>query len=142
MKIVLFKEYSSKSAEMYNYDDYTNVWHNFNAFEDVREVTEEELIVLKSALKYFNSNSCKNKYVLKILEIVEDKEFNEIISNFRDYEKKEALRRDKLIADNLEADLVRKAKLEATKRKKLVKKLAKDFKLSEEEVIVMLDKAK
>ena len=39
MKVVIYKSYAKSSTVYYNYgDDYEEVWHNFNAIENVLEV--------------------------------------------------------------------------------------------------------
>lgn len=142
MKVVIFKSYSKKEMVHYNYgDDYAETWHNFNAIEEVKEVTLEEFEILKRAVTYFNSKG-NRKYTLEIVEIMDDEEVNSLLSDFKEYEKKEIAKEDKLNRERLEKEKLAKEKFEAKKNERAVKKFAKELSLSEEEVRIMLSKAK
>lgn len=142
MKVVIYKSYSKSSTVYYNYgDDYEEVWHNFNAIENVKEVTEEEFEVLKRAVNHFNSKGGR-KYTLGLLVVMEDEEVNSLLSDFKEYEKKEIAKAEKLNRERMEKELAAKAKSEAKKHERVVKKFAKELNLSEDEVRIMLAKGK
>lgn len=142
MKVVIFKSYSKKEMVYYNYgDDCEEVWHNFNAIEDVKEVTLEEFEILKRAANYFNSKG-NRKYTLEIVQIMDDEEVKSLLSDFKEYEKKEIAKEEKLNRERLEKEKLAKEKSEAKKNERAVKKFAKELSLSEEEVRIMLSKAK
>lgn len=143
MKVVIFKCYKKKSEVYYNYgDDYDEVWHNLNAIEEVKEVSNEEFEILRKAVDYFNSNSSKKNYELKIALLVEDDEYNSLLSDFKEYEKKEREKAEKIRRDNEVKALLAKAQAEARKHERVVKKVAKELNLSEDEVREMLAKKK
>lgn len=142
MKVVIYKSYSKSSTVYYNYgDDYEEVWHNFNAIENVREMTEEEFEVLKRAVNHFNSKTGL-KYTLGLFVIVEDEEVNSLLSDYKEYEKKERVKAEKINREKMEKELAVKAKSEAKKHERVVKKFAKELSLSEDEVRIMLAKGK
>lgn len=142
MKVVIFKNYSKSYTVSYNYgDDYDDVWHNFNAVESVKEMTEADFEVLKRAINHFNAKANRN-YNLGYLVVMEDEEVNCVINDYKVYEKKEAEKAEKLRREKMEKELASKAKSEAKKNERLVKKFAKELNLSEEEVRVMLAKKK
>ena len=138
MKVVILKSYLKNSTVSYNYgDDYTEVWHKFNALEEVKEVTPEDYEVLKRAVNHFNSKRSRD-YTLELMEIMEDEEVDSLLSNFKEYEKKEIAKAEKLERERKEKALALKAKSEAKKHDRVVKKFAKELNLSEDEVRVML----
>lgn len=138
MKVVIYKSYVRKETVYFNYgDDSKDVWHNFNAVENVREVTLEELVTLRNAINHFNSKA-NRKYSLGFIEIVEDEEVNSLLADFGEYEKKEIAEAEKLARDKKEKELALKAKSEAKKHERTVKKFAKELNLSEDEVRIML----
>lgn len=140
MKVVIFKSYVKKSTVYFNYgDDCDEVWHNFNAIENVRDVTDEEFVVLKNAINYFNSKGNKD-YTLGVLTVVEDEELDSLLTDFKAYEKKEIAKAEKLARDRKEKELADKAKSDARKFERTVKKLAKELSLSEDEVRARLNK--
>lgn len=143
MKVVIFKCYKKKSEVYYNYgDDYDEVWHNLNAIEEVKDVSGEELEVLRKAVEYFNSNSSKKNYELKLAMLVEDDELDSLLADFKEYEKKEREKAEKTRRDNEAKALLAKAQAEARKHERSVKKIAKELNLSEDEVREMLAKRK
>jgi hypothetical protein len=138
MKVVIYKSYGKKETVYFNYgDDSTDVWHNFNAVENVREVTLEELVTLRNAINHFNSKA-NRKYSLGFIEIVEDEEVNSLLADFGEYEKKEIAEAEKLARDKKEKELALKAKSESKKHERTVKKFAKELNISEDEVRIML----
>jgi hypothetical protein len=140
MKVVIFKSYVKKSTVYFNYgDDYDEVWHNFNAIESVKEVTNEEFLVLKNAINYFNTKGNK-EYTLGVLVVMEDEELDSLLSDYKAYEKKEIAKAEKLAREKKEKELADKAKSEARKFDRTVKKLAKELNLSEDEVRARLKK--
>lgn len=142
MKVVIYKSYAKSSTVYYNYgDDYEEVWHNFNAIENVLEVSDEEFEVLKRAVNHFNSKG-NRKYTLGFIEIMEDEEVNSLISNFKEYEKKEIEKAEKLNRERVAKELADKAKADAKKHERTVKKFAKELNLSEDEVRIILAKGK
>lgn len=142
MKVVIFKCYKKKVEVYSNYgDDYDEVWHNLNAIEEVREMSYEEFEVLKRAVEHFNSKSKRN-YDVNLAVLVEDDELNSLLTDFKEYEKKEIEKAEKLRRDNEAKVLLAKANAEARKHERAVKKIAKELSLSEDEVREMLAKRK
>jgi protein subunit release factor A len=140
MKVVIFKSYLKKSTVYFNYgDDCDETWHNFNAVENVREVTNEEFVELKNAINYFNSKG-NREYTLGLLVVIEDEELDSLLTDFKAYEKKEIAKAEKLARERKEKELAAKAKAEAKKFERTVKKLAKELSLSEDEVRARLMK--
>lgn len=138
MKVVIFKNYSKSYTVAYNYgDDYEDVWHNFNAIEGVKEVTEDEFEILKRAINYFNTKGNKN-YTIGYFVVIEDEEVESLLKDYKVYEKKESEKAEKLRREKLEKELAVKAKSEEKKHERLVKKFAKELNLSEDEVRIML----
>lgn len=143
MKVVIFKCYKKKVDVYFNYgDDYAEVWHNLNAIEEVKEVSVEEFETLRKAVDYFNSNSSKKNYELKLAMLVEDDELNSLVADFKEYEKKEREKAEKIRRDNEAKVLLAKAQAEARKHERSVKKIAKELNMSEDEVREMLAKRK
>lgn len=142
MKVVIYKSYSKNSTVYSNYgDDYEEVWHNFNAMEDVKEMSQEEFEVLSKAVAYFNSKR-NQQYTLGLFVVVEDEELSSLISDYKAYEKKEIARAEKIERERKAKELADKAKSEARKHERVVKKFAKELNLSEDEVRIMLAKGK
>ena len=140
MKVVIFKSYVKKSTVYYNYgDDCDEVWHNFNALEGVKEVTNEEFVELKKAINYFNAKGNRD-YTLGVFVVMEDEELDSLMTDFKAYEKREIAKAEKLARERKEKELESKAKSEAKKFERTVKKLAKELNLSEDEVRARLTK--
>lgn len=140
MKVVIYKSYEKKSTVYYNYgDDYDEVWHNLNTIEEVKEITTEDFEVLTRAINHFNSKA-NRAYTIGMLEIIEDDEVDSLLSNFKEYEKKELEKAKKMNLEKLEKAKLAKENAEAKKIERLVKKFAKELNLSEEEVRIMLEK--
>jgi len=140
MKVVIYKSYLKKSTVYFNYgDDCDETWHNFNALEKVKEVTNEEFTVLKNAINYFNSKGNKD-YTLGLIVVMEDEELDSLLTDFKSYEKKEIAKAEKLARERKEKELAAKANSEAKKFERTVKKLAKELNLSEDEVRARLMK--
>lgn len=138
MKVVIYKSYSKSTTVYSNYgDDSDEVWHNFKAIENVKEVTADEFEVLKKAVNHFNAKGGRN-YTLGLLEILEDEEVDCLLSNFKEYETKEIVKAEKLHRERLENAKLAKEKAEANKNEKALKKFSKELNLSVEEVRVML----
>lgn len=142
MKVVIYKSYS-KSATLYsNYgDDYEEVWHNFNTMKDIKEMSQDEFSVLTKAVEYFNSKR-NHDYTLGLFVVAEDEELTSLISDYKEYEKKEMVKAEKLDRERKAKELANKVKLEARKHERAVKKFAKELNLSEDEVRVILAKGK
>jgi protein subunit release factor A len=140
MKVVIFKSYVKKSTVYFNYgDDYDEVWHNLNSVESVREVSNDEFVVLKNAINYFNSKG-NREYTLGLLVVMEDEELDSLLSDYKAYEKKEIAKAEKLAHERKKKELADKANSEAKKFERTVKKLAKELNLSEDEVRARLKK--
>ncbi len=104
------------------------------------EISDEEFELLTRAINHFNSKG-NRKYTLGFIEIMEDEEINSLISNFKEYEKKEIEKTEKLNRERMEKELAAKAKSDAKKHERTVKKFAKELNLSEDdEVRLMLAK--
>lgn len=138
MKVVIFKNYSKSTSVICNYgDDYEDVWHNFNAIESVKEITEEDFEVLKRAINYFNSKGNRN-YTIGYFVVIKDEEVECLLNDYKLFEKKESEKAEKLRRAKMEKELAVKAKSEEKKHERLVKKFAKELNLSEDEVRIML----
>ena len=142
MKVVIYKSYSRNSTLYSNYgDDYEEVWHDFNAMKDIKEMSEEEFKVVTKAVEYFNSKRNRN-YTLGLFVVMEDEDLSSLITDYKEYEKKEVAKAEKLERERKAKELANKAKTEARKHERAVKKLAKELNLSEDEVRVILAKRK
>lgn len=138
MKVVLYKSYSKNNDVL---DHSTGeVFHNFNDFENVVDISEEDYNVLIRAVDHFNSTSNK-KYVLGIIDVTEkedNEELNSLLNDFKNYEKVEAEKYEKMKKEAEDKKLAAKAKSDAKKHERNLKKLAKELNLSVEDVQAML----
>lgn len=135
MKAVVLKNYVRRSEVYYNYgDDTVDVWHNFKAIEDVQEISDADLAVLKRAVEYFNRNHPNIGYVLEVVVVAEEAEVKAVISDLLKYEKLASERAEKERAAKEEKSRLSKAELEERKKERTLKKLAKELGVSLEEV--------
>lgn len=140
MQVVVLKSYEKRSETIYNYgDDYEVTYHNFNALEKVMELSDEEYHELLRAIAYFNSKK-KVEYRLSAVVVMDDDEVNNLLSDFRTYEKNERAKAEKLEAARLAKAEADRIKREAAKVERNLKKLAKELNLSVEEVRAKLAK--
>lgn len=134
MQVVVLKSYEKRFDVSYNYgDDYEAVYHNFNALEKVMELSNDEYNELLRAISYFNSKK-NSPYVLKAVVVMEDNEVNDLLSDFRVYEKKEvdkAAKAEEARKLKMEEDRLKREKAKADRA---LKKLAKELNLSVEDV--------
>lgn len=134
MKVVVLKSYEKRSDVFYNYgDDHEVVYHNFNALEKVMDLSNDEYNELLHAISYFNSKK-KTPYVLKAVVVMEDNEVNDLLSDFRSYEKEEALKAAKAEEARKLKEEQDRLKRDQAKAERALKKLAKDLGLSLDEV--------
>jgi hypothetical protein len=143
MKVAILKRYVLRETVYFNYgDDYEDVIHNLSAIEKVKEMSEEEFLTLKKAVSYFNNSDAKRDYVLFLAVVAEDEEYDLLMSDFKAYEKKAEEKMAKARLKVEAESLARKAKLEASKKERLIKKLMKELNVSREAVNKMLEDKK
>lgn len=144
MKVLVIKCYFNKHDVFSNYgDDYVEVWHNLNAIEDVKEVTDEEFEVLQRAVTFFN-NKKKNtsSYSLKVVSVPEEEEVKCLVSDLLAFEQRERARIEKENAENALKAMNAKKNSEARKKANAVKKLAKELNLSESDIEMLKNRSK
>lgn len=139
MKVIVFRNYCVKNEVVYSHgDDYSEVWHNFNAIEKTYEIDSNELYELKQAISHFNSYS-KTSYKMGIFVVSEDDEVKELISDYKSYLVKAKAKRDREEALHLKNKAEALAKREASKAERELKKMAKTLGISIEELKVKLE---
>lgn len=139
-KVVIVKHYAVKQDVVYNYgDDYAEIWHNFKAVEDTKEVSDEDFDQLQRAVGLYNKLNQGKKFYLEVVEIMPEDTHSVLVSDLLVYEQKEA----KALAERRQEEERRareaQASKEAKKKARAVSKLAKELGLPQAEVEKLLN---